>query len=44
MACDDCENLFEDKINTIEMKTLAIICASEEFAVEVNTEKTKYIC
>jgi hypothetical protein len=43
VACDDGVKLLEHKINTLEINTEAIIDASREVDVEVNTETIKYV-
>jgi hypothetical protein len=35
-------NLLDDNVDTIKKNTEALISASKEFGLKVNTEKTKY--
>jgi hypothetical protein len=41
--CIDDANLLRDDIDTVKKNTDALIDASKEFGLEVNTEKTKYM-
>lgn len=42
-ATDDDDNLLARNINTINKSTEALLVTSQEFDLEVNAEKTKYL-
>jgi hypothetical protein len=43
LACADDINILEDNIDTVQKNTEALLDASKEVGLEVNSEKTKYM-
>jgi hypothetical protein len=43
LICADDPNLFRDKMSTVNKNTQAVIDASKEAGLKVNTEETKYM-